>query len=771
MAARSVTVNFTNNSDIALVRSNDGLSHGEWTVEPPVRIEAGTSVSWESESAGVATGTEGEVFYNIETLLGQTGGQAHFHWDDPFVGANSYDESVPDGYKADRAGGGGDNATVSWTFDCSSATCDGIPDDWKRNGVTIDPGDGSGPQFIDLPSMGANVNTPDVFVQLDWMADSKHSHALSAAAIKTVVTAFANSPYRSRTGSTGITLHVDAGPNSIMNFSTNQTWGSLSRARQLTEITNLGSGTVLSGSVTSYNWAAFDAIKNVLGGFKSTGRTSIFRYAISAHLLVAPATNSGIARGIPGSDFIVSLAAFSPVSSAQEAGTFMHELGHTLGLGHGGGDGVNNKPNYVSVMNYLWQTSGLTRSGTPGIFDYSNAALNSLNEAALDETVGVGAAASGVAVKHWLPAAGGSPAAFVTVADGSKPIDWNGNGKTTEKAVSFDVNNDGSTGTLTPYDDWKNLKLKGGAIGAGGAFEPPMDTSIVEITPADLHRILPADGTPPTTTAVATPAPNAAGWNRTDVTVTLTATDDISGVALTEHDLDGAGPSDTTAPIVLTDEGRHTLKFHSVDRSQNVEPTKHLKVWIDKTDPEAVISYDPAMDQIVVLGRDGLSGVDPGPIAPVAVAPTEWTSFGSDVAELRRYRIVDHADNELLMTLKVRCSPETYELSVLELRYEEERQISRRTERNTIIFRRLVGRAPNHPLLAVTQLVSLGDGDSRTTVQAHYDVLHDESYITHVTGSFCHGDKEQPDAALQAETRGLVLLHIATDKGRLKVEE
>jgi len=151
VAARSVTVNFTNNSDVALVRNNDGLSHGEWTVEPPARVEAGTSVSWESESAGIATGTEGEVFYDIETLPGQTGGQAHFHWDDPFVGSNSYDESVPDGYKADRSGGSGDNATVSWTFDCSSATCDGIPDDWKRNGVTIDPGDGSGPQFIDLP--------------------------------------------------------------------------------------------------------------------------------------------------------------------------------------------------------------------------------------------------------------------------------------------------------------------------------------------------------------------------------------------------------------------------------------------------------------------------------------------------------------------------------------------------------------------------------------------------------------------------------------------
>jgi hypothetical protein len=209
-----------------------------------------------SESSGVATGTEGEVTYNIEG----TSGSAHFHWDNPFIGSNSYDESTPTGFKADRSGGDGDNATVNWTFDCSSSTCDGIPDDWKRNGITIDPGDGSGPKFIDLPAMGATVNKPDIFVQLDWMADATHSHALSASAIRTVVTAFANSPFRSRTGSTGINLHVDAGPDSIMNFATNQKWGSLSRARQLPEVTNLGTTTVNPNGTINYNWTAFDNI-------------------------------------------------------------------------------------------------------------------------------------------------------------------------------------------------------------------------------------------------------------------------------------------------------------------------------------------------------------------------------------------------------------------------------------------------------------------------------------------------------------------------------
>ena len=34
---------------------------------------------------------------------------------------------------------------------------------------------------------------------------------------------------------------------------------------------------------------------------------------------------------------------------------------------------------------------------------------------------------------------------------------------------------------------------------------------------------------------------------------------------------------------------------------------KHLDVRIDKTAPEAIISYDPVANDIVVTGRDGLS--------------------------------------------------------------------------------------------------------------------------------------------------------------------
>jgi hypothetical protein len=232
MAARSVDIILENKSDFVLVLAGTDLPHGEWSVEPPARIEARQTVKWASESNGVATGTEGTAFYNIEGSPGKT----DWHWDNPFIGGNSYDQHTPETFKGSHTGGDGDNATIKFVFDDASLTGDGIPDDWKRNGVTIDPGDGSGPQFIDLPAMGADVNKPDIFVQVDWMADATHSHALPPAVIKTVVDAFKNAPYISRSGSIGINLHIDAGPDSIMNFATGQKWGALSRARQLGEV-------------------------------------------------------------------------------------------------------------------------------------------------------------------------------------------------------------------------------------------------------------------------------------------------------------------------------------------------------------------------------------------------------------------------------------------------------------------------------------------------------------------------------------------------------
>ena len=84
-------------------------------------------------------------------------------------------------------------------------------------------------------------------------------------------------------------------------------------------------------------------------------------------------------------------------SKASLAGTFMHELGHTFGLTHGGGPDklIEYKPNFISVMNYFHYApwTGLTAQGTTGrdawTLDYSRHALSSVNEEELYENQGL----------------------------------------------------------------------------------------------------------------------------------------------------------------------------------------------------------------------------------------------------------------------------------------------------------------------------------------------------------------------------------------------
>ena len=116
-------------------------------------------------------------------------------------------------------------------------------------------------------------------------------------------------------------------------------------------------------------------------------RKDTFHYALFAHAIAAtsplstplPASISGVADR-PGGDFMVTLglwrsdiAANDQVGSElQQAGTLMHELGHNLDLSHAGWNNTPNcMPDYPSVMNYLYQTRGLTDASGNEQIDYS----------------------------------------------------------------------------------------------------------------------------------------------------------------------------------------------------------------------------------------------------------------------------------------------------------------------------------------------------------------------------------------------------------------
>jgi Bacterial Ig domain len=108
------------------------------------------------------------------------------------------------------------------------------------------------------------------------------------------------------------------------------------------------------------------------------------------------------------------------------------------------------------------------------------------------------------------------------------------------------------------------------------------------------------DTTAPTTMAALSPAPNASGWNKANVTVTLTATDAGAGAQQLTYGASGAQPiapttvAAATASFQVTIEGTTTVSFAAKDAYGNTEATKTQVVRLDKTLPTGAITAPAA---------------------------------------------------------------------------------------------------------------------------------------------------------------------------------
>ena len=154
----------------------------------------------------------------------------------------------------------------------------------------------------------------------------------------------------------------------------------------------------------------------------------------------------------------------------EHTGTWLHELGHSIGLKHGGRDDDNYKPNYISIMNYRFQMDGIqfdydgdglvdTVTGTDydqnGVWDdrrykYGER-LNRLDEDSLMESSGVGGNYQ-MTSHNCPPNVGGT-----STARAAGPIDWDCDGTTDTAAVKVDVNGDGTKTVLNSADDYSLL--------------------------------------------------------------------------------------------------------------------------------------------------------------------------------------------------------------------------------------------------------------------------------------------------------------------------
>lgn len=377
---------------------------------------------------------------------------------------------------------------------CASASADqdgdGLLDIWETQGLTVTLDNVT--EFVNLPAMGAKPDHKDIFIEIDYMKTITHSHQPIAQAITDVVTAFANAPITNVDGTMGIQLHVDYGKDAPLTYGAAATWGALSKSDALTHTDAIG-----EAPGGNFSWAGFDAIK---ANHFTKARAAVFHYNIWAHQLSPGNYSSGISRDLPASDFLVTLGPWGGTDQyagigtpRAQAGTFMHELGHNLGLHHGGADDTNFKPNYLSVMNYAFQQSGLIMNASQGNFDYSRFNLTNLTESGLDEAIGVITKTvvitnAGVITReygtYWY-----CSTALKSTNQADK-IDWNCNNIITDTQVIGDVNQDTITGTLANQNDWDVLVYTGGAIGKpGAALNLPEVTELDELTKEQADQI------------------------------------------------------------------------------------------------------------------------------------------------------------------------------------------------------------------------------------------------------------------------------------------
>ena len=329
---------------------------------------------------------------------------------------------------------------------------DGLYDYWEIYGADFDR-DGS--VDLALNEMGSNPNKKDVFVEVDWVSGcSTTSQEFFDQVAK---------EYNAH----GINLHIDFGTNSV-DYVTEKSWGMYPE----------GSGANSVPAVANET-DTFDRIEAIANLYFTASRRSAFHYCVFTDQL----------GGAGGTAYLKHqlFTVLSTMSRQAKGAAFMHELGHNLGLRHGGADGYNNKPNYLSNMNYLFAYDFNHLA-----YKYSDYDLPDIDENRLNERLGIDPSGltSGTGIEtavmikgqeyHYLAA--------------RTPIDYNLDGDTNDTSVKADISNKSqatqtdstiSYDVLTSQNDWAVLDFKGGNIGGNGANQP----STISLSATELIEI------------------------------------------------------------------------------------------------------------------------------------------------------------------------------------------------------------------------------------------------------------------------------------------
>lgn len=309
--------------------------------------------------------------------------------------------------------------------DSTDSDGDALPDDWEVCGIDSDS-DGLTEYFLET----SNPAHKDVYLEIDYMAGDQVSpatspHPIALSSAVQVFESYENDGFQvaNPDGMRGISLHIQIDEQlDREQWGLSNTWTLFYNAKSIGTVAERAAG-VVDAKKMAYRYAIYSTAAapaedgtEAFGNAERGGNDMIIGKARIDGSLIAP--------NLFGAD-----------KYRLESAVLLHELGHSLGLGHGGVDSVRFKPNYYSVMNPLWHSPAFWMATGTHPLKYSTEKYPDLDEASLREDKGVGLTGSFIGPFRF--GENGNEG----LLGGGNPVDWNGDNFISMSPVNVDVTN------------------------------------------------------------------------------------------------------------------------------------------------------------------------------------------------------------------------------------------------------------------------------------------------------------------------------------------